>query len=115
MTCARCGALLPNVTNAETLCNECKRIMANKIVQVPCSSGITGTAGSDAFWLYKEVMEELKSAIQANDLRDQFAMAALQGITANTGIINGRIVEDIAWLTETCYAVADAMIKERGA
>ena len=74
-------------------------------------ANVKEAAGGDAlgaFALYKEVMEELKT-VRADDLRDQFAMAALQGLL---------IRHQIGWrhidYAQEAYQMADAMIKEKG-
>ena len=60
-----------------------------------------------AFEIYKQVMKELKTVIHANDLRDQFAMAAMQGMMSYRGEYKCDLVSMAA------YKLADAMIKER--
>ena len=46
-------------------------------------------------------------------LRDEFAMAALQGELAAQGEVVGIWLSPFESLTKHCYAVADAMLAER--
>lgn len=47
-------------------------------------------------------------------LRDQFAMAAMQGILSNEAMIAVVIEESAAWVSREAYIMADAMLKARG-
>ncbi|HEM8308204.1 MULTISPECIES: hypothetical protein [Providencia] len=46
-------------------------------------------------------------------LRDQFAMAAMQGILSNEAMIAVVIEESAAWVSREAYIMADAMLKAR--
>ncbi|MDD9338289.1 MAG: hypothetical protein PV362_01195 [Providencia heimbachae] len=46
-------------------------------------------------------------------LRDQFAMAAMQGILSNEAMITNVIEESAAWVSREAYLMADAMLKAR--
>lgn len=47
-------------------------------------------------------------------LRDQFAMAAMQGILSNEAMIAVVIEESAAWVSREAYIMADAMLAARG-
>ena len=48
-------------------------------------------------------------------LRDQFAMAALQGLMVNTEPNRHNFGDMfVNWMASGCYKIADAMLKERG-
>ncbi|EPL6453054.1 hypothetical protein N0G65_000156 [Providencia rettgeri] len=47
-------------------------------------------------------------------LRDQFAMAAMQGILSNEAMIAVVIEESAAWVSREAYLMADAMLAARG-
>ncbi|MEY1276741.1 hypothetical protein AB7080_12215 [Providencia rettgeri] len=46
-------------------------------------------------------------------LRDQFAMAAMQGILSNEAMIAVVIEESAAWVSREAYIMADAMLAAR--
>ncbi|HIC2884911.1 TPA: hypothetical protein ACW0T4_001543 [Morganella morganii] len=46
-------------------------------------------------------------------LRDQFAMAAMQGVLSNEAMIAVVIEESAAWVSREAYLMADAMLKAR--
>ncbi|MCG9940507.1 hypothetical protein [Providencia rettgeri] len=48
------------------------------------------------------------------NLRDQFAMSAMQGILSNEAMIAVVIEESAAWVSREAYIMADAMLKARG-
>lgn len=50
---------------------------------------------------------------EALTLRDQFAMAAMQGILSNEAMIAVVIEESAAWVSREAYLMADAMLKAR--
>lgn len=61
-----------------------------------------------------EAIGRIADAVEAREpavsLRDQFAMAALQGIMANPACVDSGLVED----AKLAYRAADEMMKARG-
>lgn len=51
---------------------------------------------------------------EALTLRDQFAMAAMQGILSNEAMIAVVIEESAAWVSREAYLMADTMLAARG-
>ncbi|ELU1437126.1 hypothetical protein SBK14_001795 [Providencia rettgeri] len=51
---------------------------------------------------------------EALTIRDQFAMAAMQGILSNEAMIAVVIEESAVWVSREAYLMADAMLKARG-
>ncbi|MEY0017787.1 hypothetical protein AB7W42_23075 [Providencia rettgeri] len=47
-------------------------------------------------------------------LRDQFAMAAMQGVLANPAQLDNVNDKSAEWVSRDAYLVADAMLKARG-
>jgi len=55
---------------------------------------------------------DLQSRLERNHLRDQFAMAALQGLlAADIGVIDKK--DDINGAADIAFMLADAMLKAR--
>ncbi|MER3366506.1 hypothetical protein ABQD47_17995 [Providencia rettgeri] len=50
---------------------------------------------------------------EALTLRDQFAMAAMQGILSNEAMIAVVIEESAVWVSREAYLMADAMLAAR--
>ncbi|MEX6398987.1 hypothetical protein AB6E88_18680 [Providencia hangzhouensis] len=48
------------------------------------------------------------------ELRDKFAMAAMQGILANPAQLDNVNDKSAEWVSRDAYLVADAMLKARG-
>lgn len=49
------------------------------------------------------------------NLRDQFAMAAMQGILSNHTMVDGAVCDSSAqWVVDGAYRMADAMLAARG-
>ncbi|EJD6044714.1 hypothetical protein M0J40_RS19030 [Providencia rettgeri] len=51
---------------------------------------------------------------QLEELRDKFAMAAMQGILSNPAMIDTATDQTIEWVAKNSYQAADAMLKARG-
>ncbi|EPP6705537.1 hypothetical protein ACUU3R_004208, partial [Providencia rettgeri] len=51
---------------------------------------------------------------QLEELRDKFAMAAMQGILANPAQLDNVNDKSAEWVSRDAYLVADAMLKARG-
>ncbi|EMI4427835.1 hypothetical protein V6478_001188 [Providencia rettgeri] len=50
---------------------------------------------------------------QLEELRDKFAMAAMQGILANPAQLDNVNDKSAEWVSRDAYLVADAMLKAR--
>ncbi|MTC75745.1 hypothetical protein GKR75_16020 [Providencia sp. wls1919] len=48
------------------------------------------------------------------ELRDKFAIAAMQGILSNSAMIDTATDQTIEWVAKNAYQMADAMLKARG-
>jgi hypothetical protein len=65
---------------------------------------------------FKDGLKSLQTAILETNLRDQFAMAALQGLYASNEISklqSGTYMEKLTAIAEVCYEMADAMMEAR--
>ena len=63
-------------------------------------------------WARQEQQDKARAVEEAKQLRDQFAMAALTGLLANSGDVSCSAREGFA---KVAYDYADAMLKARGA
>lgn len=59
--------------------------------------------------------ETFESKPQGMTLRDYFAAKAMQGMLANPKLQEQILKVGQSWIEESAYAVADAMLKVRGA
>ncbi|HGW4594122.1 TPA: hypothetical protein ACNH0U_003701 [Proteus mirabilis] len=48
------------------------------------------------------------------ELRDKFAMAAMNGILSNHCMIDNATEQSVVWVAKESYQMADAMLKARG-
>ncbi|HBC6355093.1 MAG: hypothetical protein ACTH3P_06805 [Proteus vulgaris] len=53
-------------------------------------------------------------SITSASLRDQFAMAAMNGILSNHCMIDNVTEQSVVWVAKESYLMADAMLKARG-
>lgn len=50
---------------------------------------------------------------QLEELRDEFAKAAMQGILSNNSMIDTTTESTFEWVTKNAYQLADAMLRAR--
>ncbi|NBL88863.1 hypothetical protein [Proteus sp. G2673] len=53
-------------------------------------------------------------SITSASLRDEFAMAAMNGILSNHCMIDNVTEQSVVWVAKESYLMADAMLKARG-
>ncbi|MRF66617.1 hypothetical protein GIJ48_08890 [Escherichia coli] len=79
----------------------------------PCAEN-SGHCSEECFYRSTGRASEYRKILEKRELRDKFAMAAMQGILANPSQLDNVTDEAAKWVARDAYTVADAMLKARG-
>ncbi|MBZ3683599.1 hypothetical protein J1N41_20820 [Providencia rettgeri] len=79
----------------------------------PCAEN-TAHCSEECFYRSTGRASEYRKILERRGLRDNFAMAAMQGILANPAQLDNVNDNSAEWVSRDAYLVADAMLKARG-
>lgn len=79
----------------------------------PCAEN-SGHCSEECFYRSTGRSSEYRKILERRELRDKFAMAAMQGILANPAMIDTSTYQTLEWVAKNAYQAADAMLKARG-